>query len=208
MLTHMQVWRGVDRLAARAGMTPSGLAKAAGLDPTTFNPSKRTSDRGTRPRWPSTESLAKALEATRVSFEDFAAMATGASAGRTVPVIGMAQAGAQGFFDDAGFPAGQGWRDVHFPGVEDPSAYALEIAGDSMLPVYREGDVVVVAPGDNPRRGDRVVVKTRSGEVMAKRLERMTSQSITLSSFNPDFSDRILDLREVVWMSRIVWASQ
>ena len=43
---------------------------------------------------------------------------------------------------------------------------------------------------------------------MAKRLERMTSQSITLASFNTDYKDRILDLREVIWMSRIVWASQ
>ncbi|HAQ34780.1 MAG: DNA-binding protein [Maricaulis sp.] len=208
MLTHIQVWRGVDRLAARAGLTPSGLARMAGLDPTTFNPSKRTGENGTRLRWPSTESLSKALAAARVSFEDFAAMATGGTTGRTVPLIGLARAGERGFFDDSGFPVGQGWREVHFPGIEDPSAYALEISGDSMQPVYREGDVVVVSPDDNPRRGDRVVVKTRQGEVMAKRLERITSQSITLASFNPDYKDRILDLRDVAWMSRIVWASQ
>ena len=63
MLTHNQIWTAIDRLAARAKLTPSGLAKKAGLDPTTFNKSKRVTPEG-RPRWPSTESVAKALQAT------------------------------------------------------------------------------------------------------------------------------------------------
>tara|TARA_R110002073_G_scaffold184636_13_gene343108 strand:- start:4703 stop:5329 length:627 start_codon:yes stop_codon:yes gene_type:complete len=208
MLTHAQIWSGVDRLAERAGLTPSGLARRAGLDPTTFNPSKRVVDKGTKARWPSTESLSKALAAVRVTFEDFAAMATGGVTGRCVPLIGFAQAGHDGYFDDAGFPVGQGWDEVHFPGVEDAHAYALEISGDSMAPVYRPGDRVVVAPGDSPRRGDRVVVRTRSGEVMAKELASLKSSHIILRSFNPQFEDRRLDVAEIAWMARIVWASQ
>ena len=57
MLTHDQVWTALDRLADRAGMSASGLAKKAGLDPTTFNKSKRVTADG-RERWPSTESIA------------------------------------------------------------------------------------------------------------------------------------------------------
>jgi phage repressor protein C with HTH and peptisase S24 domain len=60
MLTHAQVWSAIDRLATRAGLSASGLAKRAGLDPTTFNKSKRFTAEG-RARWPSTESIAKAL---------------------------------------------------------------------------------------------------------------------------------------------------
>ena len=60
LLTHNQIWNAIDRLAARAKLTASGLAKKAGLDPTTFNKSKRITPEG-RPRWPSTESVAKAL---------------------------------------------------------------------------------------------------------------------------------------------------
>ena len=60
MLTHAQIWSAIDRLAARAGLTASGLARRAGLDPTTFNKSKRMTAAG-RARWPSTESIAKAL---------------------------------------------------------------------------------------------------------------------------------------------------
>lgn len=208
MLTHAQIWRGIDRLAERAGLSPSGLARVAGLDPTTFNPSKRVSSDGVKPRWPSTESLSKALGAVRVTFEDFAALAAGTAAGRSVPLIGFAQAGDHGFFDDAGFPVGTGWEEVRFPGVSDDNAYALEISGDSMAPVYRDGDRIVVAPDAAPRRGDRVVVKTRSGEVMAKELGRATANTIELISLNPEYDNRILDPSEVVWMARIVWASQ
>lgn len=208
MLTHAQIWRGIDRLAQRAGLSPSGLARQAGLDPTTFNPSKRVSTDGAKPRWPSTESLSKALNAARVNFEDFAALAGGTAAGRSVPLIGFAQAGSQGFFDDAGFPAGAGWEEVRFPGVEDDNAYALEISGDSMAPVYRDGDRIVVAPDAPPRRGDRVVVKTRGGEVMAKELGRTTARTVELISLNPDYENRVLDPTEILWMARIVWASQ
>lgn len=208
MLTHTQIWRGIDRLAERSGLSPSGLARQAGLDPTTFNPSKRTSSDGVKPRWPSTESLSKALAAVRVNFEDFAALAAGAASGRSVPLIGFAQAGDQGFFDDAGFPVGAGWEEVRFPGVQDDNAYALEISGDSMAPVYRDGDRIVVAPDAVPRRGDRVVVKTRGGEVMAKELGRATANTVELVSLNPDYNNRTLDPAEIVWMARIVWASQ
>ncbi|GGE32751.1 DNA-binding protein [Marinicauda pacifica] len=208
MLTHAQIWRGIDRLAERAGLSPSGLAREAGLDATTFNPSKRFASDGTKPRWPSTESLSKALFAARVSFDEFAGLATGREAGRAVPLIGLAQAGNAGFFDDAGFPAGSGWEQIYFPGVEDDQAYALEISGDSMRPVYRPGDRIVVAPHSQPRRGDRVVVKTRDGEVMAKELGRVTAETAELISLNDAYENRILAIRDMVWMARIVWASQ
>lgn len=211
MLTHPQIWRAIDALAARNGMSPSGLAKIAGLDPTTFNKSKRGTASG-KLRWPSTESLAKVLAATGASLEDFVALVSesGGRAGRVrmVPLIGMAQAGAQGYFDDAGFPAGAGWEDIAFPDIADEHCYALEITGDSMLPVYRDGDRIVVSPSGSLRRGDRVVVKTHGGEVMAKQLGRMTAQRIELKSFNPAFEDRGFSVSEIAFVHRIIWVSQ
>jgi phage repressor protein C with HTH and peptisase S24 domain len=210
MLTHPQIWRAIDALAARHGMSPSGLAKLAGLDPTTFNKSKRGAANG-KLRWPSTESLAKVLAATGASLEDFVALVAGdmrAARIRMVPLIGMAQAGAKGFFDDAGFPAGSGWEEIAFPDLSAEHCYALEITGDSMLPVYRDGDRIVVSPGGNLRRGDRVVVKTHAGEVMAKQLGRMTAQRIELRSFNPAFEDISFPLSEIAFVHRIIWASQ
>lgn len=212
MVTHLQIWRALDALAARYGTSPSGLAKLAGLDPTTFNKSKRGAANG-KLRWPSTESLAKVLAATGASLEDFVALTSGDGAarrGRTapVPLIGLAQAGRAGYFDDAGFPVGSGWEEVAFPDFSDAHAYALEITGDSMLPVYRDGDHILVSPSGNLRRGDRVVVKTRAGEVMAKQLGRLTAQQIELKSFNPAYSDRSFPLAEIAFVHRIIWVSQ
>ena len=210
MLTHLQIWRALDALAVRHNMSPSGLAKLAGLDPTTFNKSKRGTSSG-KLRWPSTESIAKVLAATGASLEDFVALVgeTGSARRiRMVPLMGMAQAGAAGYFDDAGFPAGSGWEEIAFPGLADEHCYALEITGDSMLPVYRDGDRILVSPQGSLRRGDRVVVKTHAGEVMAKQLGRMTAQRIELKSFNPAFDDRNFALSEIAFVHRIIWASQ
>jgi len=127
---------------------------------------------------------------------------------RRLPLIGYAQAGAAGFFDDAGYPVGRGWDDIDFPDLRDPAAYALEVAGDSMMPVYRAGDVIVVSPAADIRRGDRVVVKTRKGEVMAKQVLRQTAQKVELGSLNPRHPTRSLEMSEVRWIARILWVSQ
>lgn len=210
MLTHAQIWAGIDRMAQRFAMSPSGLAKLAGLDPTTFNKSKRFNADIGKERWPSTESISKALEAVGMNFEDFAALAAGRSGGggRTVPLIGMARAGSEGFFDDAGYPTGSGWDEIELPGNDVEGAYVLEISGQSMEPLYREGDRIIVAPGGELRKGDRIVVKLTSGEVMAKVLGRHNEKMIELVSVNTDYPPREVPVGEVVWIARIVWASQ
>ncbi|MGH7247182.1 MAG: S24 family peptidase, partial [Pseudomonadota bacterium] len=169
MLTHAQVWSAIDLLAERSGLSASGLARRAGLDPTTFNKSKRITPQG-RPRWPSTESIAKALAATGTPFDVFVGMIepNGRVAAPAVPLIGLAEAGAGGYFNDGGLPAGEEWDEIAFPAIHDAHAFALEISGQSMEPAYREGDVIVVSPAAPVRSGDRVMVKTRDGEVMAK----------------------------------------
>jgi phage repressor protein C with HTH and peptisase S24 domain len=208
LLTHGQVWTALDRLAERAGMSASGLAKRSGLDPTTFNKSKRITADG-RERWPSTESVAKALAATNSSIDTFVQLiGDGARGLQSVPLLGLAQAGSDSHFDDSGFPSGKGWDEVALPQASDEHAYALEISGDSMKPAYRDGDIIVVSPGTPIRRGDRVVVKTTGGEVMVKELKRRTTKTLELQSLNPVHADRTVDADDVVWIARIVWASQ
>lgn len=214
MLSHEQVWAVIDRLAARHMLSASALARKAGLDPTTFNKSKRIGADG-RPRWPSTESLSKILEATGASIEDmFRLMGADITLRRApetkgiIPLLGFAQAGQGGFFDDAGFPVGQGWDEIAFPAPEGENLIALEVSGESMLPLYRDGDRLIVDRSSQPRKGDRVVVRTVSGEVMAKVLARQTSRNMDLHSLNPAHANRTLDLSEVDWIGRIIWASQ
>jgi phage repressor protein C with HTH and peptisase S24 domain len=209
MLTHESIWAALDALAVAKGMSPSGLARKAGLDATTFNKSKRVTPDG-RARWPSTESVAKALEAAGASFDEFVGLVEGARKGRArgLPLVGLAQAGDGGFFDDGGFPVGAGWDEVSFPDVADDKSYALEISGESMLPVYRDGDIVIVSPAAPVRRGDRVVVRTQDGEVLAKELKRRTARTIELKSLNPAHPDRVFKTEEVAWVARILWSSQ
>ena len=212
-MKHDDIWRALDTLAAEYGLSASGLAKKAGLDATTFNPSKRRMPDG-RARWPSTESLAKVLDATGASLELFTSLVTGSATvttarpPRRIPLLGLAQAGGNGFFDDAGFPVGGSWDEVSLPEIGDPHAYALEISGDSMEPVFRDGDMVVRSPAAPIRRGDRVVLRTAGGEVMAKQLARRSAKRIELKSLNPEHRDRSFDLMEVAWMHRVIWASQ
>lgn len=215
MFTHDNIWSAIDRLAHAFGYSTSGLAKKAGLDPTTFNKSKRIGPDG-KPRWPSTESLSLVLSVTGASMSDFLALISEEGAGgptqarKIIPVIGYAQAGKNGFFDDAGYPVGDGWDSITLSEFDSGASrvYALEVSGDSMEPLYRTGDRLVVAPGAAVRRGDRVVVKTNSGEVMAKELVRQTASKIELRSFNPHYSDRTLPSSEITWIARIVWVSQ
>lgn len=209
MLTHSQIWSAIDALAAKHGLSASGLAKAAGLDPTTFNKSKRTTPEG-RERWPSTESVAKVLLATHETLDDFV-MLVGASrprGGPTIPLLGFAKAGLGGFFDDGGHPAGTGWDEVEMPAIDRSGVYALEVSGDSMLPLYRDGDVVIVSTSEPVRRGDRVVVRTGEGEVMAKVLKRETAKTVELQSLNADHPDRVFDRKSVASIHRIIWARQ
>jgi len=213
MLTHRKIWSALDALAQHHSLSPSGLARKAGLDPTTFNKSKRVTQAG-RLRWPNTESLSKALEATGASLDEFLAMVNQVDGSnsplpsRLLPLIGFAKAGNGGYFDDGGFPVGGGWDQVAFPDVRDEHAYALEVAGDSMLPVFRDGDTIIVSPGSNVRRGDRIVVRTHEGEVLVKVLFRQTANTVEIMSFNPDYENRVLQTAEIDWIARIVWASQ
>jgi phage repressor protein C with HTH and peptisase S24 domain len=220
MLSHESIWSAIDTLAERHQLTPSGLARRAGLDPTSFNKSKRLGPDG-RQRWPSTESVSKVLDATGASIDQFFGYALGDRQkhtfpdnaflpGNAIPLLGFAQAGSGGFFDDGGFPAGQGWDVVEFPAPPGQKAgvYALEVQGESMMPLYRDGDVLIVEPGAQVRRGDRVVVKSREGEVMAKVLARLSPKSIELLSLNPEHPNRSFDMSDVEWIARIIWASQ
>jgi len=125
-----------------------------------------------------------------------------------IPLIGMAQAGGQGFFDDGGYPAGAGWDEVELPATTDPNAYALSISGDSMEPAYREGDAIIVSPAAPVRVGDRVVARAADGAVMAKILRRRTASRIELESVNPAFPELKFAAADIIWMHRIIWASQ
>ncbi len=213
MFTHAEVWRGIDRLAKQHGLTASGLARKAGLDPTTFNPSKRITKQH-KARWPSTESLAKILTATSTPFDSFVAlMPERPGQAPEVPshrlrYVAMDQATREGMFDSAGFPIGNEWDEIDFPNLDDGHAYALEVRGDAMLPCYRDGDLLVLSPVANIRRHDRILLKGKDGGLLAGVLARRTAQRIEIAPFAADATVASIAIREVAWLARILWVSQ
>ena len=167
MLTHTAIWRGIDLLAERNRWSASGLAKRAGLDPTTFNKSKRTTKQG-KSRWPSTESVSKILEATGTSMAEFVALIDEGSDGRPPPMrrlrcLSLGQMEREQAIDAAGFPQAGPWEDVEFPSIGDDSAYAVELDRDLLAPILRAGDMLIVSPRSSVRRHDRVVLRLKSG---------------------------------------------
>ena len=213
MFTHDQVWHGIDRLARERGLSASGLARRAGLDPTTFNPSKRVTKQS-KPRWPSTESLAKILSATETSLDDFVALMADRPldaaplTSHRLRCIAADQAARPELFDESGFPTGQAWDEIDFPNLDDPHAYALEVHGDDFLPTYRDGDLLIVSPVAGIRRRDRVMLRTKAGVIHAGALLRRTAQRIEIAPFAEGMEPQVLPVKEVAWLVRIVWVSQ
>lgn len=210
MLRHSNIWHAIDRLARERGLSASGLARLGGLDPTTFNKSKRVSRDG-KPRWPSTESISKILDATGASLDEFLSYAgegIGSGSFRNLPLIATDQAAGRGYFDDFGHPIGEGWDAIPFPDLKDPQAFALEVSGDRMEPCYRDGDILIVSPNAAPRRGDRVLVRGRDGSVRAMVLQRRSARRVELKPLGGSDDDVVLPIEDVQWMARIVWSSQ
>ena len=210
MMTHDDVWVGIDRLAAKNGFSASGLAKRAGLDPTTFNKSKRATKQG-KARWPSTESIAKILEATATPMSVFVALMRGdepaepAAPSRRLRSLPMDRAASGQVFDASGFPVGSDWEDVDFPGLDDSQAYALELNED-LSPYWRRGDVLVISPSSSTRRGDRILLCDRKGRLHLGALSRRTAQRVVLDL--PGDVEESWTVDDVAWLARVIWASQ
>jgi phage repressor protein C with HTH and peptisase S24 domain len=202
--THEWIWSAIDALARQKGLTASALARLSGLDATAFNRSKRRTAEG-RPRWPSTESIAKILEATNTTLDEFAAIeltAARASAAASeddefsrVPMVGQIR--------DA---IVLGWE----PEVSAAShrRFAVAVADSSLEPVYSIGNTLVVSEAALPRTGDRVLLKPAGMPVMPRLLVAATPTRIEVSAFGAVSEKLALRRRDVAWMARIVLARQ
>ncbi len=190
--SHSQIWQAIDALAQRHGLSASGLARRAGLDPTTFNKSKRVA--AGKPRWPSTESVAKALAALEVGVETlFEACHEGDGEGE------MDGCGADG--------ATKAALDADFLGLS-VDTYAVLLRSDAYRPLYRNGDRLVVSPSAQLRKGHRVILKTRHGLVLLRRVAGLGPTQIKLSTGLRNGCDVVLKRADVKFMHRILFVSQ
>jgi phage repressor protein C with HTH and peptisase S24 domain len=215
-LTHEWIWAAIDTLAARAGLSPSALARLAGLDSTTFNRSKRFTSEG-RPRWPSTESIAKVLEATRTSLDEFAALDLGDAMGLLldenaacrvdrVPIVGeIRNAAVTGWEPPAPDPAVATGRE---PSPPSRRHFALAVADASLEPVYSRGNTIVVSEAAEARPGDRVMVKPIGKETQPRILVRACASLVELGDIGRCHATHSVRRRDIGWMARIVLVRQ
>lgn len=205
MLTHSQIWTAIDTLAQRHGLTPSALAKRAGLDATTFNRSKRQGADG-HPRWPSTESIAKILAATGVGVDEFLAIITSEPGPSHLP-FQFADHLTADAFDDEGRPQGAGWDRIEpLQGLRG-DAFAIGLACDRFAPAYKQGDMIIASPSAPRRRGDRVLLLAMDGSLMIGELGLETAMQLRLRGLSGEElpAHKTKDIR---LLARILWLSQ
>ncbi len=215
-LTHDWIWSAIDTLAERRGLTPSALARLAGLDPTTFNRSKRLTPEG-RPRWPSTESIAKVLEATATTLDDFATLdfedtleisfdeaEEGEISG--VPIVGRIRGGVVPDWE----PPLEHKMTANGRQALEPvrRRFALAVVDASLEPAYSAGNVLVASEAAEPRAGDRVLVKPAGMPVFARLLIASTASRIEIAPFGSETTRISLRRREIDWLARIVLVRQ
>ncbi|MBY7649003.1 MAG: DNA-binding protein [Candidatus Liberibacter europaeus] len=213
-LSHEKIWEAIDRMAVRHNLTTSGLARKAGLDPTSFNKSKRLGSEG-RNRWPSTESIAKILEATNETVFQFlehiyTVQPSNERQEKEIPLLDFPQDSSGGFFDSGGFPIRNKWNTVGVPEIRSPhdGIYAIQIQDTSMLPLYRKDDILILNALIQVNCGDRVLIKPREGDIVAKVLINRRDESVDLMSLNCCYPVDTVDVADIEWMAKILWASQ
>lgn len=209
-ITHDGLWRGIDRLAASRELSVSALARKAGLDPTVFNKSKRVSPNG-RLHWPGTESLVRIMEAAGCDLHELVTLIQRDSglAVPEIPALPLDQAQAQAqHFDRNGYPLEGRWGRRRFLDGVDRGCFAVEIQDDRHAPVYRSGALLIAAPDASIRKGDRALVCCKGQGVSVLELSVKTMHRMEFSTLGQQPSRLEYAAPHVLWMTRIVWASQ
>jgi phage repressor protein C with HTH and peptisase S24 domain len=121
---------------------------------------------------------------------------------REVPVINSVAAGYPVGFTDLGYPARVADSYIRCPDLDDPDAFAARVVGDSMEPLYREGDIVVFSPAAPLRSGMDCFARLEpDDESTFKRVFFDRGEDgrelIRLQPLNPAYPPRVLERERV-----------
>lgn len=202
------VWNAVDNLAKSLGMSPSGLAKKSGLDSTTFNRSKRKRPDG-KNRWPSLDSLNKVFEFCNITFEEFYKYGETDNPPEnlnTIPYIKLSGVSKREYCQD-GEICTANWETICFPdGTKN--LYAVEIDNTDYAPLYKFGTTLILAKHSEIRRNDRVAVFKKDGDFLLAEFIRRKPRTLELQNLNAPEESFSENIDDILFLSRIVWASQ
>ncbi len=205
-MQHGDIWRGIDLLARNHGLSTSGLAKLAGLDATAFNKSKRLPKDG-RPRWPSTESISRALDAVGADFNEFAGLVSGCHS-VALPLFRTSDAALTAFFASADPGQDTDLEQVRIPDDEAAESwFVLEIDRDNIRSSYANGDRLIVSRSAPVHLQDLVLIKPRQSSMVAGRLFAQTATKLTMQLER--HAEKLTEFArsDLEWMGRILWVS-
>lgn len=119
-----------------------------------------------------------------------------------VPLINSVAAGYPREFTDLGYPVRIADEYIRTPDLHDPDAFAARVVGESMLPEYRQGDIVVFSPMRDPVDGNDCFVRLEPDhESTFKRVYFETGEHgeelIRLQPINNAFPPRTLAREQV-----------
>ena len=211
-LSYFEIWRGIDNLAAQKGLSPSALAQKAGLDPTSFNKSKREGPDG-RKRWLSMETLNKVLAATNTSFLDFMMLAgdkiTQPLSSTGLPLINFSDNQKENLFNrNAMLDEEQNVGKIDFPCFFKPGMWALEMTTETYDPVYPKGSLLLIDPQTEIRRHDRIVVQMEKGPMLLGEFLGKTNENLDLKTLTTERTLLSLKKAQIAFVARILWVSQ
>ncbi len=115
-----------------------------------------------------------------------------------IPLINKVAAGYPREFTDLGYPARVADEYVRCPDVSDPDAFAARVVGESMMPVYAAGDIVIFSPARAVKSGNDCFVRLEeSAESTFKRVYFETGEGgeelIRLQPLNSAFPPRVVE---------------
>lgn len=207
-MKYEQVWDAVDKLARTHGLSPSGLAKKAGLDATTFNKSKRIRADGKK-RWPSLDSINKILDACNVTFEQFYSLIDedlNPDLLNAVPYIKFSAMDCNLDIRDDRLNTDK-WNRLHFPDTTT-NLYAIDIDVTDFEPFYRAGSIIIATKSSEIRKGDRIVVIFKNGDILIKEFVHRTPSTLVLGDIANPQKEMNVNIIDIELVNRILWAGQ
>jgi phage repressor protein C with HTH and peptisase S24 domain len=177
----------------------------SGLNSTSFNPSKRLRSEDGTGRWPSTESIAKVLKAAEMTWADFIAILEQTAATPAQPVGKLIIALASLIY-----PPYRGLKhfDEHGNDVHGRVSYIVNISNDTMSPIYRDGDMIMVSTGMEVKPNHRVLLYPKAGGVLIGKVIAKTEETINLESFQNSSELITIPQDEIAFIHKIDWLKQ
>ena len=203
MFTHEEIWVALDRLAEAHNYSTSGLAKKAGLDPTTFNKSKRITPDG-KPRWPSTESIAKSLAATEATLLDLIGFIENTALTPT----------SAGFSTFEHYDLSQNelkrLNQKNLPTIIDApeNSFAITITTPQWTPTYKKGTTLIAYPTDNFEPDNIIFIETHDSQFFIMTVDSIEEEVIALRAIVINEPDRRIERADILKSAKVLWASQ